>query len=451
MAPMDSRQLQGVGYTDYHQASIETGKEVERTSEINYRFRLSAFRDQLLQFYEDNPTFITPQTRMKDIVQAVTSGLEDLSISRPSSRLTWGIPVPGDSSQTVYVWLDALLNYITKIGYPWPPNHRSTSGWPADLQIIGKDITRFHCIYWPAFLLALSLPPPKQILAHAHWTLGREKMAKSTGNVVNPFFAIDRFGVDTIRYYLALEGGLSQDSDYGNEYIVDRYKKGLQGGLGNLSTRVLRGKGWNVRQAVEMCSGHGKAVFEKVLDGDEASRTQAEMLRQVSGKVADCFEKLNAGAALKEVMSVVYHVSFPSPFPFTSPPRPSHFIPLTRLFPPQTNAFLQHAQPWSLAPKPSPNNATPRANPTSTIPTSTLNRLNAIIYLAAEAIRIVAILLQPYMPGKMAELFEMLGVEEGRRGWEDARLGKNGEYGVSRVDLGRGIDGALFPPLVAEG
>lgn len=124
------------------QVSVETGKEVEWTSEVNYRFRLSMFKDQLLQFYEDNPNFIVPANRMKEIVQAVSSGLEDLSVSRPSSRLTWGIPVPGDDSQTIYVWVDALLNYITKIGYPWSPSQDHMSGWPADVQVIGKDITR---------------------------------------------------------------------------------------------------------------------------------------------------------------------------------------------------------------------------------------------------------------------------------------------------------------------
>lgn len=128
--------------TEWGQASIETGKEVEWTTEINYHFRLSAFKDQLLHFYRENPGWIIPQFRMDDVVQAVSSGLEDLSVSRPTSRLTWGVPVPGDDSQTIYVWLDALLNYATKIGYPWPPGKMQSSGWPADCHVIGKDITR---------------------------------------------------------------------------------------------------------------------------------------------------------------------------------------------------------------------------------------------------------------------------------------------------------------------
>jgi len=144
-------------------ASKETGSEVEWSSERNYHFRLSAFKEPLLEFYKQNPQFITPITRMNDVVRWVSEGLEDLSISRPIERLTWGIRVPGDESQTIYVWLDALINYITKAGYPWAPGSETAGGWPADVQVIGKDIVRFHCIYWPAFLLALNLPPPKQI------------------------------------------------------------------------------------------------------------------------------------------------------------------------------------------------------------------------------------------------------------------------------------------------
>lgn len=232
-------------------ASTETGKEVEWTSEKNYHFKLSAFKDRLLAYYEANPDFIVPASRMRDVVKWVTEGLEDLSVSRPVERLAWGVRVPDDESQTIYVWLDALVNYITKAGYPWPPEKKNTQGWPADVQVIGKDIVRFHCIYWPAFLMALDMELPKQILTHAHWTLGHQKMAKSTGNVVNPFFALDRFGVDLMRYYLAHDGGIEHDSDYGNQLIVERYKKGLMGGLGNLFYRITKSDMWSVPDAIK--------------------------------------------------------------------------------------------------------------------------------------------------------------------------------------------------------
>jgi methionyl-tRNA synthetase len=224
---------------------------VEWASEKNYHFRLSAFREPLLEFYKHNPDWIQPQSRMKEVVQAVESGLEDLSISRPSSRLTWGIPVPEDSTQTIYVWLDALMNYLTMAGYPFQPGRESAGGWPADCQVIGKDIVRFHCIYWPAFLMALGLPLPKRILTHAHWTLGGSKMSKSIGNVVDPFNALDRFSADVMRFYLVHDGGLQQDANYDNAHILKLYRKVLNGSLGNLASRVTRGKKWSVTGAVK--------------------------------------------------------------------------------------------------------------------------------------------------------------------------------------------------------
>jgi methionyl-tRNA synthetase len=285
-------------------ASQETGKEVEWTSEANYHFRLSAFKNRLLEFYKDNPGFIVPVSRMNDVVKWVSEGLEDLSISRPVERLTWGIRVPDDETQTIYVWLDALINYITKAGYPWAPGQEHALGWPADVQVIGKDIVRFHCIYWPAFLLALDIDPPKQILTHAHWTLGHQKMAKSTGNVVNPFFAIDRFGVDAMRYYLAHDGGISDDSDYANQFIVERYKKGLQGGLGNLVSRITRPKIWKIRHAVQAAKDGKLGVMSSRTD------EQRIMLDELSKKVSAKMEDLNAGAALHAIMDVVYEVKY---------------------------------------------------------------------------------------------------------------------------------------------
>lgn len=283
-------------------ASSETGKEVEWISERNYHFRLSLFKEKLLEFYEANPEFVVPQTRMKDVVRWVSDGLEDLSISRPSSRLTWGIPVPDDDSQTIYVWLDALVNYITKANYPWAPGKENTGGWPADVQVIGKDIVRFHCIYWPAFLIALEIEPPKQILTHAHWTLGKQKMAKSTGNVVNPFFALDRFGVDAMRYYLILDGGITNDSDYGNEHIIEKYKKGLQGGLGNLVSRITRPKSWSVSEAIKAVTSGSPC---RTTDVDCLMEQKISELSSLADK---SFQGLNPGGALHSIMDMVYEV-----------------------------------------------------------------------------------------------------------------------------------------------
>ena len=274
---------------------------MEWVSETNYHFRMSALGDRLLEFYASNPRFVEPASRMQDVVQQVTDGLTDLSVSRPVARLSWGIPVPDDTSQTIYVWLDALVNYLTKANYPFQvPGQEHAAGWPADVHVIGKDIVRFHCIYWPAFLLALDLPLPKQILTHAHWTLAHEKMSKSKGNVVNPFYALERFGSDTMRYYLVHSGGIQDDSDYDNQYIIDRYKQ-LQGDLGNLVTRVVRGKGWSVSRAVT--SGR--------TDDSPEGKAHVETLEQLPSAVEHWLAKPHPGAAIKQVLAVVQQVCLP--------------------------------------------------------------------------------------------------------------------------------------------
>lgn len=284
------------------QASKETGKEVEWTSEKNYHFRMSQFRDRLLNFYKDNPTFVVPETRMKAVIQEVEAGLQDLSVSRPKDRLSWGIPVPDDETQTIYVWLDALINYLTKANYPFQiPGQENTSGWPADCHVIGKDIVRFHCIYWPAFLMALDLPLPRQILTHAHWTLGREKMSKSTGVVVNPFFAINRFGVDTMRYFLILDGGIKDDASYDNSFIISRYQKGLKGGLGNLVSRITRAKGWDVR----------KAILNRTKSSDELDEQFRSALQRLPASVTEDMNRLNPGDGLAKIMNIIFDVNSP--------------------------------------------------------------------------------------------------------------------------------------------
>lgn len=281
------------------QASKETGKEVEWTSENNYHFRLSAFQARLQAYYSDGDSKIVPSTRMKDVQNEINNGLEDLSISRPSERLTWGIPVPDDETQTIYVWLDALINYLTKANYPFQiPGHEDAAGWPADCHVIGKDIVRFHCIYWPAFLMALDLPLPKQFLTHAHWTLGNAKMSKSTGTVVNPFFAISRFGVDCMRYYLAIDGGIKDDSSYDNSLVIARYKTGLQGGLGNLVSRVTRGKGWDVRRAVKNSHKYIEQLDKKL------SKNLSELKNVVGGLM----QQPDPGEGLWSIMEVVFQV-----------------------------------------------------------------------------------------------------------------------------------------------
>lgn len=242
---------------------------------------------------------------MKEVVQAVETGLEDLSISRPTDRLSWGIRVPHDETQTMYVWLDALMNYVTKAGYPWAPGNETVGGWPADVHVIGKDIVRFHCIYWPAFLMALNLPLPRHILTHAHWTLGGSKMSKSTGKVVDPFNALERFGPDVMRFYLTHAGGFQNDADYDNIRIITMYNKFLNGSLGNLASRVTRGKKWSVRGAVERT---GALPAEEYEDGP-GSRFYKNTLSEEPAKIMALLDAHDPRTAVFEIANFVRSVS----------------------------------------------------------------------------------------------------------------------------------------------
>ncbi|KAJ5480828.1 methionine--tRNA ligase [Penicillium diatomitis] len=369
--------------------SIETGKEVEWASEVNYHFRLSAFKDRLLELYNRPGSFITPSKYATAVIQSVSSGLQDLSISRPAERLSWGIPVPGDSTQTIYVWLDALVNYLTYAGYPFPPGSQNSSIWPADVHVIGKDIVRFHCVYWPAFLMALDLPLPRNVLVHGHWTMNREKMSKSTGNVVNPFFAIDRFGVDGMRFFLAYQGGLSDDADYDNSFIIRDYKKWLQGGIGNLAYRTIGCAKGKLPSYIE------NATSNSLPAGTAADDEHQAMLIATPLKVAEHMTALNPRAALQEIMTIIE----------------------------KTNKYFHAAEPWKSA---SPE---------------------WVLYNTAESLRISAILLQPFLPEKSQELLELLRVDmsdPSKRAFSATVYGSDSSYG-------QGIKkGMLFPPLLTE-
>ncbi|KAF2265686.1 methionyl-tRNA synthetase-like protein [Lojkania enalia] len=384
--------------------STETGSQVEWSSETNYHFRLSAFREPLLEFYKANPNWIAPESRMKEVVAAVESGLEDLSISRPSQRLTWGIRVPHDETQTIYVWLDALMNYATKAGYPWAPGSETAGGWPADCHVIGKDIVRFHCIYWPAFLMALNIHLPNKILTHAHWTLGGLKMSKSTGRVVDPFHALDRFGPDVMRFFLAHEGGLQNDADYDNIRIISMYNKFLNQTLGNLASRVTRGKRWSVRGAVERV---GTIQADEWEEGP-GSRYYHNSLSSVPAKVAEALDSYDPRTALRLIADLARG----------------------------SNQFLQMSKPWETI--------------TSFGPGEPGLATDRTIFLAAESLRMTGILLRPFMPNKARLLLDQLGVDESRRTFKYCRPGSDLNYGVPMVDVGAGQKGALFPRLSSD-
>ncbi|KAF7552022.1 hypothetical protein G7046_g7554 [Stylonectria norvegica] len=397
-------------------ASIETGNEVEWIKEDTWFFPLSKYKDQLLRFYDENPTWIKPAAKLKEVRHWVEHHLEDLSITRPASRLSWGIPDPEDKSNTIYVWVDALVNYLTKAGYgsQWGIESKDKGLWPADVQVIGKDIIRFHAVYWPAMLMAIGLPLPKKIICHNHWTMSNRKMSKSLGNVVNPFFALERWGVDPLRFFFMKNGHFSKDMGYGNEFIMAVYQKDLGSNIGNFLKRVthVRSSLWSTHAAVEAARNEefgniaaiGKEVSEKikyssldtVLD-DFPEQFKAEM------------EQCQPNAALRSV-----------------------FLTLS-----EANRFFTEAEPWTLA---KGGAATP----------DTRTLINYIVYCSAEALRISGILLQPIMPTKAALLLDNLGVRPERRTLGFAAKGKDLDYGTlettETLKSKSGKWNSLFPP-----
>jgi methionyl-tRNA synthetase len=303
--------------------SIETGSEVEWISEETWFFPLTNYKDALLQFYDENPGWIQPEQKMREVRNWVENHLEDLSVTRPSHRLSWGIRDPTDSRYTIYVWVDALINYLTVSGYgrKWKTNEDNMGIWPADLQVVGKDIIRFHAVYWPAMLMALGLPLPKKILCHNHWTMSNRKMSKSVGNVVNPFFAIQRWGVDPLRYFLMRNGSLQKDTSYSNDIIEMIYVKDLQANIGNLLYRVTRPKfekRWNIKEAVQR---YVDGVYEKetrLNNPNEPGRffTLLEStIDETTRKYKDAMDNLEVSKALDEVFNLMRDVRASFPFP----------------------------------------------------------------------------------------------------------------------------------------
>ncbi|KAF9881085.1 hypothetical protein CkaCkLH20_01235 [Colletotrichum karsti] len=358
-------------------ASIETGNEVEWVEEKNYHFRMTALKDRLLKFYEENPNWIVPRQRQKEVVSWVENNLEDLSISRPVQRLDWGVRVPDDPSQTIYVWVDALINYMTKAGFPgWQPGKEHAEGWPADVHVIGKDIVRFHGIYWPALLMALDLPLPKQLLSHAHWTMAKKKMSKSVGNVVNPFFAIDRWGLDTMRYFMMRDGGIERDADYENSLIVARYHKDLQSTIGNLMNRAAKSKKWKLRDSIAWVGENSASVGRNLA----ASQRLKARINEMAPAMSKRMDELNPNAAIRGVLDVLV----------------------------EANKYISDAAPWKLVKAKNPKSQA---------------ALHEVIYVTSEAVRSAGILLQPIMPTKMGQLLDLIGVDADKRRFQDAAFG----------------------------
>jgi len=324
------------------------GSPVEWNEEETYFFRLSAYQDRLLELYETQPDFIGPAERRNEVVSFVKSGLRDLSVSR--STFSWGVPVPGDEKHVMYVWVDALTNYITAAGYP-DTSSPQWDWWPA-LHIIGKDIVRFHTVYWPAFLMSAGVPLPKRVYAHGFLFNRGEKMSKSVGNVVDPFALIEHYGLDQVRYFLLREVPFGQDGSYSHEAIVNRTNADLANDLGNLAQRSLSMIAKNLE---------GRVPSSGALSGDDRA-----ILDQTAAALATARKAMNE-QAIHQALAAIFAVVA------------------------EANRYFAGQEPWALR----------KSDPA---------RMETVLWTTTEVIRRVAILCQPYMPGSAARLLDLLAV-----------------------------------------
>jgi methionyl-tRNA synthetase len=343
----------------------ECGRPTETVKEENYFFKLSAFQDKLLQLYTEQPDFIRPETRRNEVMSFVRSGLRDQSISR--STFSWGIPVPDDPKHVIYVWFDALANYITAIGYG--SSHKGAQEafqkyWPADLQMIGKEIVRFHCVYWPAFLMAAGLPLPKAIMAHGWLLFEESKMSKSRGNIVRTETILDVLGADALRYFLLREVVFGQDGSFSFDALVQRYNADLANGLGNLASRTLTMITRYFRGEVPYPSA---AVSQRA--GDNAI---AESARRVIAEYSTLVDQYQFSRALEVAWSLVAAV----------------------------DKYIVENEPWALGEKQDEESR---------------SRLATILYTSAEALRIVTALAHPVIPDATSRIWAQLGLGDIRQ------------------------------------
>ena len=330
---------------------IESGRPVERLSEPSYFFRLSAYQEPLLRWYRENPECIRPRTRYNEVVSFVESGLRDLSISRTS--LKWGVPYPGDEEHVVYVWLDALTNYISALGFGSDDESLYDQTWPATMHLMGKDILRFHCIYWPAFLMSAGLPLPQQIFGHGWWMRDDAKMSKSIGNVVRPDYLIERFGTDALRYFLARDMTFGQDSSFSDEAFAERFNADLANALGNTASRTLSMTGRYLQGRVPAVTADGPVP-------EAAKAAVAGYLEHM--EAAEPNRALEAAWQLLRAIDV----------------------------------HIQEQQPWARAKE---GDAGKQA-------------LESTLYVSLEGLRITSSLIEPFMPGIALKLREQLGIAD---------------------------------------
>ena len=333
--------------------ATETGTPVTWTEEQTYFFRLSAYAERLLAHYDAHPDFIAPEVRRNEVISFVSGGLRDLSISRTS--FDWGVPVPGDPAHVMYVWVDALTNYLTGVGYPDTESVLYQRYWPADLHMIGKDIIRFHTVYWPAFLMSAGIPLPRKVFAHGFLNNRGEKMSKSIGNVVDPVSLVQTFGVDQVRYFLLREVPFGQDGSYSEDAIIGRINADLANEFGNLAQRSLSMVAKNLDGVVPEPGGFGAEDLE--------------LLEFASGLLPRAREAFDSQAMHQGLEAIWLMLG-------------------------AANRYFSAQEPWVLRKSTDPADQ---------------DRFRTVLYVTMEAVRVAAILVQPVMPASAAKLLDLLG------------------------------------------
>jgi methionyl-tRNA synthetase len=363
-----------------------SGHEVELVREESYFFRMSKYADRLVQYYDEHPDFIQPESRKKEMINNfIKPGLEDLAVSR--TTFSWGIPVKSNPKHVVYVWIDALANYITALGYGSDDTTNYDKYWPADVQMVGKEIVRFHTIYWPIMLMALGLPLPKKVFGHGWLVMKDGKMSKSKGNVVYPEMLVERYGLDALRYYLLRAVPFGSDGLFTPEDFVSRLNYDLANDLGNLLNRT-------VAMINKYCDGVVPAYKSKVTPFDSELSTTAA---NVVGKYHQAMDDMEFNVALAEIWNLVS----------------------------RANKYIDETEPWVLA-----KDESRRAE------------LDSVMIHLAESLRIVAILLQPVMTETPAKIFDQLGLNGAQMSLEELRFG---EFPADTKVVAKGTP--IFPRL----
>ncbi len=360
----------------------DCGREVYDAHEEAYFFKTSKYADRLLKLYEENPQFIQPESRKNEMIAFIKQGLQDTCVSRTSVK--WGIPVPFDPKHTMYVWVDALSNYISALGYGNEKYHDYDKFWPADLHMVGKEILRFHTILWPAMLMALDLPLPKRVFGHGWLLMNGGKMSKSVGNVVDPVILCDRYGVDAIRYFLLREIPFGNDGMFTNEALISRINSDLANDLGNLLSRT-----------VAMCEKYFGGTVAPTGAATEFDEDLKAVVSAMPAQVAKDMDELLIPQALQEIFKAIQ----------------------------RANKYIDETAPWALAKDESKK-----------------DQLQQVLYNLCESLRMAAILLNAYLPNTAPKMAAQLGLAEGELSFEELSWGKRTSYTVHKGE-------ALFPRI----